>query len=1076
MAIIITLFTIILLSNILCQHQEYIFSNITRNANLSQHFITSIIEDDNGIMWFGTQDGLNYYDGYNFHRYSFNPNNKNSISSNFITALTKDNSGNLWIGTSDGLNKLDLKTETFTVFEKDNYNYSLGDDYIVDLEFDKKSNIYIATKYDGLYKLDLKSIKFNKILRNYPKINFNFLEDIHKIEIDIDGNLWIIYNGKGLVYYNTQTKNIKIFSNSSTEYKIPNNLVTSLTFLGNDVIVGLRNFGLFAIDKNNFKIKLNIIKDKKYKNFVRSTKTINSNAIITLKNRTIIFDNLYSGLLKYDFENNNFQLSSEFIHNIQDSLDKYVYTLYLDSKDNIWIGSAGFGIGIISKNHKSFINYSYKMNNAKFRLTFPSIRSIYEDNRGDLYVGGYNGLNKIDKELGVTDVITNEAVYLINKDIFGSEDYLTVSFESYQYGGTLYRFNKRYKTFKPIFQNVKNTFVRCYLKDSQSELWIGMMNGLYKYNFRTSELTLIKNNGVDFSKETISQIYEDEYKNIWVSTIGKGIFIFNRQSNNWTNIRKNKRNSNNISSNHIYGVFKDSKKRLWICTNSGLNLYNPINNTFKVFNENDGLPNNVVYSIIEDNQGYLWLSTNLGISRFDYDKKEFWNFDERDGVTCNEKNFNAAHKGKSGMIYFGGISGLTCFEPTKFKKNLNDLKVLLIKAKIIPDKEQKNKLYYAYTNELELYPEQKTLILEFTIISDYSSSRKSQYRFKISDNNEDWINVGFNREITLANLPHGVYKLLVSASNNDGVWTKKPLELSIIVKPKFWQTTWFLIITIMIGIILIIGFIIMRIQFLKRTNIKLEKIVKERTRELEASKMELELANSTKNRFFSIVAHDLKNPFNALINYSYILLTDYKELSDDEKIQFIKGIKDSSESTYKFLQNLLIWARTQSNSIKCIPKEVNIKFVIDEAFRFLNVQANEKNIRLLSSIENDTFVFADENMLNTIFINLLTNAIKYSYEGKSVFVDIVEITDDFIKISVRDEGIGINDEVKKKLFHIEHSYSIKGTKGETGTGLGLIITNEFIKANKGKIEVESKLGAGTTFYVTLPTPKNILEK
>ena len=268
----------------------------------------------------------------------------------------------------------------------------------------------------------------------------------------------------------------------------------------------------------------------------------------------------------------------------------------------------------------------------------------------------------------------------------------------------------------------------------------------------------------------------------------------------------------------------------------------------------------------------------------------------------------------------------------------------------------------------------------------------------------------------------------------------------------------------------------MRIQFLKRTNIKLEKIVKERTRELEASKMELELANSTKNRFFSIVAHDLKNPFNALINYSYILLTDYKELSDDEKIQFIKGIKDSSESTYKFLQNLLIWARTQSNNIKCIPKEVNIKFVIDEAFRFLNVQANEKNIRLLSSIENDTFVFADENMLNTIFINLLTNAIKYSYEGKSVFVDIVEITDDFIKISVRDEGIGINDEVKKKLFHIEHSYSIKGTKGETGTGLGLIITNEFIKANKGKIEVESKLGAGTTFYVTLPTPKNILEK
>jgi len=210
----------------------------------------------------------------------------------------------------------------------------------------------------------------------------------------------------------------------------------------------------------------------------------------------------------------------------------------------------------------------------------------------------------------------------------------------------------------------------------------------------------------------------------------------------------------------------------------------------------------------------------------------------------------------------------------------------------------------------------------------------------------------------------------------------------------------------------------------------------------------------------------------ALTNFSDILYTDYKELTEDEKLEFIEGIKKSSESIFTLLKNLLTWARSQTNRIQCIPKEVNIKLVVEDMFKVLSVYANDKKIKLVTSIDNDTFVFADENMLNTILINLITNAIKYSNEGHSVYVDITEQNNGFIKLSIRDEGVGMNNETQKRLFQIEHNLSNDGTKGEKGTGLGLIITNEFIKANNGKIEVESKLGEGTTFYITIPASKN----
>ncbi|MCX7611958.1 MAG: ATP-binding protein [Ignavibacterium sp.] len=1068
MKILSPIFVIIFLSEyFLAQNQEYVFINVTKKANLSQHFISAIIEDDNGIMWFGTHDGLNYFDGYGFKRFANKPKDKNSLSSNFITALEKDNEGNLWIGTNDGLNKLDLRTERFTVYKKNDDPNSLGDNAIIDLKYDKRGFLWIATRYDGLYKFNIKTQNFIKKIRNSPSYNFNFLENIKEIELDSDGDLWILYDSKGLVFYDYDQDKF-ILLDIKNDLNIPVENIHCISILPpNNLLLFIRGLGLAYINKKSFSFNKELVQDSFNKKYYQNL-SILSNDIITSRDGLVYFADYNNGLMRYDIKNKKYYFSNEFIYNPIDSLDKITNKLYIDSRDNLWIGSSGFGIGLLSKNIKPFITYKSDFETGKFKLSFPSVRAIFEDKNGDIYVGGYNGLNRINSKDKSIDFLLDKPCYMIKPDIFGSDNHLTLSFESFEFGGTLYRFNKKNRELKKLFNNINSNYVRCILTDSQSNVWIGMFRGLFLFDKNNSKIKPFTSLPFDLSNETINQIYEDSQNNLWISTRGKGIFFFNISNNRWYNINKESEYFKGLTGNNVYGVFEDSKNRIWVYTSSGLNLLDRNTNSFINFTEENGLINNVVYSIIEDDSGYYWLSSNLGITRFNYENKDFWNFDIRDGIACNEKNFNAALKGKSGNFYFGGISGLTIFNPNFFKKNTKAPKVLLTEVDIIPNTDNISKLYNAYTNTIELKPNQKTLTLGFTAISDYATDIKSRYRYKIIGLHDDWIDVGFKREITLANLSHGDYKLLVSASNNDGIWSNKPFELSIIVLPEFYQTTWFRIIVIILGISFLVGIFILRIRFLKNTNLRLEKLVNERTIELENSKRELEIANSTKNKFFSIIAHDLKNPFNALINYSDILLTDFDILTNDEKKSFIQGMKESSESTFKFLQNLLTWARTQTNKIQYIPSQIDLKSIVKECFDFLNVTSQDKNIKLISNIEEGKIVFVDKNMVYTILVNLLNNAIKFSNEGKTIYVGIKDENEDNLTIFVKDEGVGINDEDQKKLFHIESYHSTKGTKGETGTGLGLILVFEFVRINKGKIWIESKLGEGTTFFITLP--------
>jgi len=247
---------------------------------------------------------------------------------------------------------------------------------------------------------------------------------------------------------------------------------------------------------------------------------------------------------------------------------------------------------------------------------------------------------------------------------------------------------------------------------------------------------------------------------------------------------------------------------------------------------------------------------------------------------------------------------------------------------------------------------------------------------------------------------------------------------------------------------------------LQEINDNLEKLVDERTKELAT-------ANATKDKFFSIIAHDLKNSFNGLLGYSNILLSDFDAFGDQDKISMISAIRQVSESTYKMLQNLLDWARVQTGVIPFNPEVIQLNMLMKDEYYIQRKLAEQKDIQLDIDLPDILYVEVDHNMISTVVRNLLSNAVKYTKSGGSAVLSLKKVQN-WAEIGVKDTGIGISNENLAKLFQVNENFKTFGTNNEEGTGLGLILCKEFILKNKGEIVVKSEMGVGTEILVRLP--------
>ncbi len=261
------------------------------------------------------------------------------------------------------------------------------------------------------------------------------------------------------------------------------------------------------------------------------------------------------------------------------------------------------------------------------------------------------------------------------------------------------------------------------------------------------------------------------------------------------------------------------------------------------------------------------------------------------------------------------------------------------------------------------------------------------------------------------------------------------------------------------------------INNLQRKLIKENKTLDNTLKKLSKANDELRELNATKDKFFSIIAHDLRNPFNSIFGFADILANTTKIQNTEKTLHYIDIIRKSAESAYKLLENLLEWSRSQTGRIEYVPLDLNIKQLVDEAVNLYKAIADNKQITLQNNINTKYFVFADKSTIDTTVRNLISNALKFTPKGGSITINAQETVNNqknYIEVSVCDTGVGMSNEKVEKLFRIDQNVSTTGTEKEQGTGIGLILCKEFIEKNKGKISVESTAGEGSIFRFILP--------
>jgi signal transduction histidine kinase len=233
---------------------------------------------------------------------------------------------------------------------------------------------------------------------------------------------------------------------------------------------------------------------------------------------------------------------------------------------------------------------------------------------------------------------------------------------------------------------------------------------------------------------------------------------------------------------------------------------------------------------------------------------------------------------------------------------------------------------------------------------------------------------------------------------------------------------------------------------------------------------QLKEVNATKDKLFSIIAHDLRSPFNSILSFSELLKENIKDYDIYKSAEIVGFINTSATHTLNLVDNLLAWANTQTGQIEYKPENIKLVPIFQDVLAVLNSSATTKNIKLISSLSDDIVVYADQNMLSTVLRNLISNAIKFTNPEGMVDINAVS-KQDHIEISVTDNGVGITEENKKKLFGADVNFTMRGTENEGGSGLGLVLCKEFVEQHQGKIWVESEVGKGSKFVFTLPVPK-----
>ena len=1075
---------VFILSSHLSIGQNMVFDRLTRQDGLPTNNVSDIVQDDQGFMWFGTRNGLIRFDGYSYKKYTYSPLDTFTVSDNYISCLLKLKNGKILIGTNfAGFCIYDPQLERFDRYQINAAKAGPHSNNILTATQDSSGIVWIGT-WNGFAKFDPNSAEIQHY--SVPRKNVKFLGTnyVSSIVPSPDGKLWLYSPGNRVCQYdpaNHQFKFIPFAENANGQILLNKGGVLLLDNQDN-LWIGTEFDGLF---------KLNI-KTKKIHKYSLMNKSIASNVITDLfldKAGIIWVGTLDGGLGSYNKKLDKFiSYRTDIADNKSISSDR-VNCIFETSPGIIWIGTHDGGVSTYKKQKQyfnSFTNKRYNSNNPNIK----SVLSFEQAPNGKVWIGtDGGGVDLFDPETGTLQNFNsarNETCFDIIKSLHVDQDQ-NLWMGSYG-SGICCKSNSKLRSFYPSTKqdnkHLSKPSVWSICGDNSGNIWFGMMgDALDIYNPKDSTFRHIVGGGKEnLPMGAIHVVFKDSKSRMWVGSETHGLGLYIQKNDSFVHF--NIDNSSGLRSNSINEI-KEFNGKIWVGLNNGgvACLEDEAKKIFHSYSTEQGLTGNSVFGIERDDHGRLWLSTEAGISRLDAATGNIRNFDIYDGIGSNEFTYGASFRSDKGLLYFGSADGFVTFYPDSVQFNELAPKISLLSFKIANQEITKGQRYQGkiYFDEPLHQLQDITLSHEDYMISfefaahEYSAPLKGKYAYQLEGFDKEWVFANANqRSATYTNLPPGDYIFKVKASNNHGKWNENGISIKIKVIPPWWDTNIFKVIAVAWVIMVVVLVVLFKTRYERKRRKYLEDIVSMRTAELKIKNDELNTSNLTKDKLFSILSHDLRGPANSVEALSSMILKHFSRFSEEDKLEAVGQLNKAAKSLVSLVSSMFTWAQLHNHSLKPVSTLVVLEEVIYRVVDLLELQAKGKSVQISTkSLEADLCVFADKDMIETVIRNLLANAIKYSENGGNILISTAT-ENDMVKISVKDEGVGMDPETIEALK--QGGQSKPGTVGEIGSGLGLVVCKDFAEANGGYLNVISKEDEGSVFEIYLPLVSQLLEE
>ncbi|MGS2739200.1 two-component regulator propeller domain-containing protein [Sinomicrobium sp. M5D2P17] len=1006
--------------------QDYYFRNYQVEDGLSHNTITASLQDHKGFVWFGTKDGLNRFNGYDFKVFRHDPKDSTSLGNSFISVL-HEYEKNIWIGTNDGLYLYSEEKEDFLQVE------GTTGKAIHDITNDEHGNIwYIASG---------KLCRINGITLQHPDI-YDLADCVNVIKSP-DGSIWIS-TSKQLFRYIPSNDSFEK-ANTGDITKDPGFRILKLYAPdASSVLIGTIRHGAFRYDLQTGEMH-NYFRDMQKPQFIRDI----------LSTGTEIWFATESGIYIYDKQNGRFTNLRKNYSDFYSLSDNAVYCFTRDSEGGIWAGTYFGGINYRPREFSPFKKYFPKK--GENSINGNAIREIHQDKNGVLWIGTEDaGINKLDLSTGVFESFLNKnpdgkpfnihGILPLDNEIWVGTFQNGIQVLDIRNGDIL----RQYREGELI-----SDFVRGIFQAKNGDIFILTPEGIQIYvpgekKFKTP----------DYFPEGIhyTSIAEAPDGTLWAGTIMKGVFFYDPGTGEKGILRHVKDNPSSISSNFINGIFRDNDGNIWITTENGLNLLNREDHSVKRYTKEDGLPGNITYTVLEDREHRLWISTSNGLAEFDREKNSFKIYTRNNGLLHDQFNYASGYVASDGgTLYFGSVFGMVSFKPGEFTENTFRAPILFTDLKInnetvkINGKGSPLKKSVTFSENIRLTHDQKTFSLNFANLS-FTAPKTTEYFYKMEGLDEDWYALGKNHAITFTQLPAGKYTLKIRSENSDGLQSETA-SLHIKILPPPWFSWWaYLIYTL--TILLATLWIVRQYHHYSRSKSARELAVMESRKEKEVFKSKID--------FFTNVAHEIRTPLS-LIRAPLEKLSKSEQLN--EKASYYLDIMNKNTTRLLDLVNeLLDFRKAETENLKLSFTHVNISRTVREIRLQFDTAIRDKDIQLLiREPQQDIHASVDVKAFHKIVNNLFNNAVKYS-DNKIVL--ILSQEGESLEIRLKNDGPTIPGSHAERIF--EPFFRISEDGEQPGTGIGLSLAHSLAELHGGSLVYGKDEDGLNQFLLRLP--------